>query len=380
MLGVLLYLSTVIPFDVRLLVLLFPVLGWLTLVGRREWRPLANTQKFGLLLMSVATALSTSVFFFLGPTIQNYEKSFLGGLPSLPFLLMAVALANFIQDVDLKAVLALVLFEICLGCSEYFYGVSSFFIEQRGETAFGSTEFFYFSRVYGASNNSSIFALKIFAGCLILLSFFREFKRSVLLAISALLIIGLFITFNRSALGAMVIATVIFSRKRKLLLGTLLISALSLALYFSQTFLNQLSGGHEDFGFTGRGLILGLYQNFFVDNVFFGNAGVKVWLDLYGVLWHPHNSFVAIFSANGFIAGAIFLSGYYCLVKNSWALVLPVAAFSLLQYVLFWGVSFPDIVFLALFLRLSRQSCQIPFARSALDRSSTWSQSASYLS
>ena len=87
----------------------------------------------------------------------------------------------------------------------------------------------------------------------------------------------------------------------------------------------------------------------------FGNMSVKLWYNHEGTLFHAHNSFVETLASNGIF---IFLLYMFFVLKNlnryNAKFVMPILVLSVLQYGIFWGISFLDIVFQYFLLRVNK--------------------------
>src|SRR5690606_20529791 len=106
----------------------------------------------------------------------------------------------------IKWLLVLLLFEIVIGIIEYALGVPYLIKPENmlDTTSYGESDLLYYNKVFGISKSLSLFAQKVFVG--VVTYVFAPFRKRFFsfLAIG-ILIVGLIITFNRSALGASVL-------------------------------------------------------------------------------------------------------------------------------------------------------------------------------
>src|SRR5690606_32047501 len=88
------------------------------------------------------------------------------------------------------------------------------------------------------------------------------------------------------------------------------------------------------------------YYQFLAENPFFGNGSYKLWMNINGEIFHGHNSFLQTFATNGIVIGLLFI---YLIFRNlnkyNYFYIVPIIVLSLFQYVIFWGVSFMDLMF-----------------------------------
>src|SRR5690606_24964991 len=108
----------------------------------------------------------------------------------------------------------------------------------------------------------------------------------------------------------------------------------------------QMNRGMEDADLSQRDVVLSKYYQFLSDNPLFGNGSYKLWMNINGGLYHGHNSFLQTFATHGVVIGLLFL---YLVFRNmnkyNFYYLLPIMVLSLFQYVIFWGVSFMDLMF-----------------------------------
>lgn len=117
--------------------------------------------------------------------------------------------------------------------------------------------------------------------------------------------------------------------------------------YYSRLLLEKTRGMNS----SGRKLIWLNYTEFLSENMLFGNGSDKLMMRTINPknreveLMHAHNSFLMVFSSHGLLIGALFLLMY--LFWWNWRnapFVLAIIVYSLLQYGLFWGFSYLDVV------------------------------------
>lgn len=123
--------------------------------------------------------------------------------------------------------------------------------------------------------------------------------------------------------------------------------------YYSRMLLEKTRGLNS----SGRKLIWLNYTAFLSENKLFGNGSDKLMLRTINPksreveLMHAHNSFLMVFSTHGVIIGLLFLLMYLFWWKwRNVPFVLAILVYSLLQYGLFWGFSYLDVVLVAALL------------------------------
>jgi len=358
--GLFTFLTTTFVISQAANILLVPLAIIRLLRGGLASNRMSGAQKIGWGLLIVAALVTTIVFTFGRPVIENYENSIAAGFPYILLIILSLIVGWGFKKSDLKIILVCVIVEIFVGIAEYIYGIPSFFgVQNMGDTMIGDTDLLYFNRVFGLSLNSSVYAFKVMLGLVILLYLDKELSRKVFLFASALIAAGFVTSFNRTAIIAAVVGVAIHYRKnwRVWLWGipAALIALVAVAPYLMENF----TRGRDEFDWSGRDVVFANFLSFLNDHFFFGNATRKVWLYLNGDLYHAHNSYLELVASNGMIISLIFLAGYYLvLLRGRLSLAAPILIYSLFQYGIFWGLVFHDIVFAALMFHALREHRQ----------------------
>lgn len=285
----------------------------------------------------------------------------------IPYTIFMIISYLFGKNVDIRVfhfVLIFISIEIFVGVLEYIAEVKTFFPSLAknivGEAPFGYKGLFYYKRVAGLSGNSSTFAYKIFVGFLLL--HFLRLKGRKYLIYTAIFTTGLVITFTRSVILATLVFFALanmhyvssffkdlFSKKIKLLyifLALGLITAILATLSSWEDLYYQLNRGMEDADLSQRDVVLSQYFDFLGENPIFGNGSYKLWMNINGELFHGHNSFLQTFATHGVIIGSVFVHLVFRnMNRYNYYYIIPILILSMFQYLIFWGVSFMDLIF-----------------------------------
>lgn len=367
MLGLIAYLSSIFAFSPAINLLMLPVVVVLILLGYRRTITLHPGQVIGIFLCLMATALAGLAFLLAGPTVENFEKSIVGAVPYLFLVAAAMIVALFFNEKDLQVVFALILLETLVGLSEFIVGTHSFFVPYQAETEYGSTDLLYYNRVFGLSDNSSVFAFKVLVAWLFLMTRIGKVSRRVWGILAGLLALGLLVSFNRSAILAAILATAIAFRRDLKLLALFGAMAGGVVLVYGESIARQLTRGIAGGDYSHRAVVFSEFTNFIANNPLLGNAGAKAWFYFNGRLYHAHNSFLELVASNGVAVGTAFMLGYLIVVWRAWSIVVPVLVFSSIQYGILWGLVFNDIVLMALFLQYSTLDAHRPAPKSKIE-------------
>ncbi len=314
-----------------------------------------------LALIIVIVALSIFNFVFSINSINSeYSGSFLAMWPYAILMIPTYIIASTLQKKDLYFLIVFVLFEVGIGILEYIMGRTTFFHTGLGSGVLDvDSELLYNKRVLGISTNSSGFSSKILLALMCLCWLKDYFAKKWFIFSLVLLIIGLFITFNRtSILGACFFLMLYWiiqipKRKRIFFLMFACLVILCTILYFRDVVFIQFFRS-DTFDWTivlaHRDVIFAKYLSFIKENLWWGNGSSKYWIPYLGAQAHAHNSFLMTLAANGVIISCFY---FILLFVNRSIKIFPYIftfiAISLTQYSIFWGISWNDI-FLFYFL------------------------------
>ncbi|WGK64715.1 hypothetical protein [Croceiramulus getboli] len=348
-LAVLCFTPTLVNVPQAILYGLISLIGLIVLVQKIVHKKLSKSDYvlFSFLLLSF-------IIFFAGDGLRESTtgKSKNDLVPYTLFIVTTIFFARSLHEDVLKFVFYFILFEIIIGVLEYIFGVP-YLIKPLSEsqTEFGSTDILYYNKVYGISAVTSVFSQKVLIG-LILLFYLNIVKyRKIYLG---LLLIGLLITFNRTAIVTSLFFLALLFRKSfkklgikyKAILIICLLSFLFLTYLNIEIILFQFFRGSGDIDYSGRDYVFVSFIDFISNNFFFGNFAQKVWIELGGRTYHAHNSYLETLASLGFILTLIFVFYLFKIItRKKMIFLLPILLYSTFQFGIFWGVSLLDIVF-----------------------------------
>lgn len=309
--------------------------------------------------------LVSILIYYVGASEANtsVSKSANDIVPYTIFIVATIFFSKHLTNDVLKYILFFIILEIGVGMIEYALG-KPYLIEPRlslnGENEFGETIYLYYNRVYGLSAVTSVFAQKIMVG--IILLFFLDIKKYRYIILS-ILIIGLFITFNRTAIIAtLFFLTFIYINEIGLKKNILYIALPTLLLIiliniFQEQILIQFFRGRDEIDLSGRDHVFSYFISFFKGNWVWGNYTHKLWVALSeGRIYHAHNSYLQTIANLGlFLTSWLFIYITTFFNKKNILFIAPILIYSIFQYGILWGVSFLDIIlFSILFITNSK--------------------------
>lgn len=356
----LLYLSTLFGLTNHFLILM---LVPLFLGGRKFFYISENEYKFLFFLLFIVSLslINNAVGLFYSETIS---------FPFFAFSLLPFIFKNLINDKVLLYILLFIVFEIFLAVIQYYLGVSSFFSFSERYYEFTS-DALYFRKSSGLSASSSVLAYKVLVAFFIVELIAKS--KNVKLIFNVVLFVGLYVTFNRTAIVASLAFILICNRNLIVSALTnkfswltvpgllLLIGFIVPTLY--EFMIVEFSRGDSNSGvdLSYRTVVWRHYADFINDNILLGNFSNKYISTLsvsgYGLhSFHAHNSFLMLLSSQGILISFMFIALLLTRINMSnFKFVIPIFIYSSAQYGVFWGVSFLD-VFLAYFLMMGCSS------------------------
>lgn len=308
-----------------------------------------------LVLGFVGLALINIMLHLGNFSFEAHSSSF-----AVALVFIAAVLAPNLPKRSIRIFVLFVLVEILVGFYELSQGTVAL-TEYQASLAYQnlsySSTLLYDIRVFGLSANSSVFAEKIFVAFIF---FYMAGKKSPLrLPVYLMLVAGLIITFNRTAIVSIIFFIALlsiinyrsfFHKPGFLFIAICVISAASFSyLYYYDEILNQLFRGNTGSLSNSELTRLSFWQyalQILGENPFSGNGSLTFRiLDDYGILQHAHNSYIMVLVTHGvLIPIMLFLYVVLGIRKTTVAPILSVLAFSSAQYFIFWNLSVPDIL------------------------------------
>lgn len=345
--GLLLYLSTTYIFSN---ILILAVLAILSIT--RRYKIVGRHLLVGLF----STFAILNIILHLGNFSFDLHSSSLAVI----LVFFVAILAPNLPSSAVKTFMICTAFEVLVGIYQIMNGQVAL-TEYQASLAFQNLRYdsvlLYDIRVFGLSANSSLFAEKIFVAAIF--GYFTQFSIKLTYIFNFLIIIGLIITFNRTALLTTVILYLMVAAQNYKFFGkslsaavaaiTVIVGASAFVFLNFDEILNQLFRGN--LGTLSDSELTRLeFWNYalgtLADNPFAGNGSLSFRImDDYGVLQHAHNSFLMILATHGILI-PLFLFAYIALSLNR-ANAIPLIAviiFSLSQYFIFWNLSVPDVL------------------------------------
>ncbi|WP_312104930.1 O-antigen ligase family protein [Acinetobacter venetianus] len=354
MLSLILYLSTTVFFPIYIIVLIIPLLLVKSFIFKKyNGKIIYNSSELlGYIFIGGAACFIATFNILNGPVVVNMQdKSLLGDIPFIFLILVSIILGKFLSLKDLRIIQALIVVEIFIGVLEYISGVPTFFKNITVITELADSDILYQKKVFGVSANSSALAAKVVY--LATISFMIDKLRinknnNIDKFIGLVVIVGLFITFNRTAILAIFLSFLFFYGRSIRNLILIFLPLISIILYKWEDIYEQLTRGKNTVDYSGRDQIFSYFYNFWMDNILLGNRGTKLWWDSYGSVWHAHNSYLEFLASNGLLVFLFFVIGWLLIFRKASLIVFPILIYSISQYGFLWGLSFYDVVLAAI--------------------------------
>jgi len=296
-------------------------------------------------------------------------------LPGSIFLVVMYYIAMNLTRKDINILLYLITFESIIVIIEFKLGMTTFFtnLDRYKDIQELDNGLLYSFRPMGLSENSSIVAVKIFLGFLLLhynKQYLNYYIKSIILVV---LTVALVMTFNRTALISVgVFYLLVFikfyilpSKKSKILFykflvfTILVVGFIYIYIYFFNIILLQFDRGGTSDILTGRGAIWYSFYFFIQDHFLFGNGSYKLYLPFFHGDWtfaHAHNSYLEILATHGIIITVLYI---YLILRNinrnNIIYIIPMLVFSLTQYFIGWNISLQDIILFYFLIKIKKR-------------------------
>ncbi len=300
---------------------------------------------------------------FVGHFLFNNKESEI--IPQTLLMLASYLIAIRLTDSDIKILILLITFECFFGFMEFTLGVKTFFSGLEANTEVRDASYLYYRSVFGLSDNSSSFAVKVLLAYLLV--YFIHWRGRTANVVKIILLAGLLLSFNRTSIAAVIFFhglnfAMLFSNTLKrmltlkvsrmnlyLLLGALFAIVILIVLVFTNIDLviNQFTRGTQRFEMTGRERTWVRYIDFISQNLWLGNGSHKYYIFHPGDLrpYHAHNSYLQMLATHGIIVFLLYLLLIVVNIRKiNISFVLTLALYSLSQYGIFWGISLTDII------------------------------------
>lgn len=341
----LLFFCSMCIFPSHLFVLAFLFIVFIS-KGTFNWREEKKSYHIVLIIIFLSL-LNQSLNVVTGANIQNIEQF----IPYSTLIIVTMAAAHAVNTNILKWFVLFVCLDILVGIYEVSVGINSIFGHIGTETL--DTNLFYDKTVYGLNGNSSGLAEKILLATML---YYRYPETRIVekIIFYPLIIVGLLISFNRSAIIATFVFLILvnFSSLKKIVLyiGVLFV----IGLFFTpsndivELITAQFSRGRDSIFDSGasseRDFIYPYYWNFIKDNPILGNGSFKLLVNMGdGRILHAHNSYLQTMATNGLpIASLYFILVLRKMNKYNYKFIVPLLICSLFQTTIFWGVSIAD--------------------------------------
>lgn len=321
--------------------------------------------RFKIVLDSLSICcLCIFVLSFINQTIgflNGYiPQSFLEFLPYSFLILVTIQLAKNIDERVYLIFVYCLIVDIFVGIYQKMNGIVSFY--DISQVLVEGDDMLYNTKVYGLSTNSSGFSEKVFLVLMVYQHY--DFNKKISpYFFYPIIIVGLLLSFNRSALlGAIVFAFIALVQSKKttkllimLFLGSVILLFFIVKYDLTEVVVKQFLRGHEDIasaGFSEREIIYPYFVDFISNHLWLGNNSYKLLIDMGdGRILHAHNSYLQTLATNGLI---VFL--FYCylifhkLTLKNIKIIFPFLIFSIFQTFILWGISLGDLILYSILL------------------------------
>lgn len=319
---------------------------------------------FFIISLIVSLSIYFCVSFFSGPLNLDYKDNF---IPLQLSLVFSLILASVINERIAFFIVICILLECFAGIVQFGLGIKTFFsfVDVELNESGISSGLLYFKRVYGFCSNSSGFAGNILIMLTLTVVYLKNISKAFALFVLVVGFVAIIVSFTRSAIIAYTLLVILFlilnmkitfTKFSFLLLFSIGLFLLTLYLYDVDlnAIIEQLNRGKKGQDLSGRDLIWYIYLDNVSNNFMWGNFSLRnyLYIPVFEYM-HAHNSFLMVFYTVGIIPAVLIFAPIFFICALHFKKNLPLIGlfvFSMMQYFIFWGASFADIVFFAVLL------------------------------
>jgi hypothetical protein len=315
-----------------------------------------------------------SIANFIAHTFVAKKHEDLDIIPYTILMMGSYLIAISLEKKDLKFIVYLVCIECFFGYIQFVLGIKTFFSGIDTNSEIHDNSLLYYRSVFGLSDNSSSFAVKVLLAYLLIYYIGWKGREATILKI--LLLGGLLVSFNRTSFVAVFLfhgiqfAQLLFKsaqqilslRVTKVVFFSLVICFFAIAIGIYLVFINyevillQLTRSTGEIELTGREQTWMRYANYIQDHLLLGNGSHKylIYYDGSDKSYHAHNSFLQVFATHGIIIFSLhILLILFNINRRNFIFVIVLVFYSITQYGIFWGISLTDIIFILFLLNKS---------------------------
>lgn len=267
-------------------------------------------------------------------------------IPYSVFIVLTILAAKVTDERVMKWLVIITIIEICVAVAQRFLGINSFYAVSEREII--DTDILYDLKVNGLHNNSSGLGYNAFL-LIILYEYFPVSRVVKRYWIYMFAIVGIVLSFNRTAMIGLLTFGILssFKNKKLLLLYTII---LVFVIHFGavEFLVEQMTRGTSELSgnaLSGRDAVFPWYWGFFTTHLLEGNHSFKLYLTIDGLQFHAHNAYLQTLATNGLVISMLYFWIIFRKIdKLNYRFVIPILACGLFQSFFLWGASYNDFV------------------------------------
>ena len=330
------------------------IVGLLLIFMSRGWPKNYLDKTSRTVLVIVGLSLFNEVVFLL--RFPDTDVGILYLIPYSIFIFLTIQASKVFDECVIRWLTIFFILDVLAAIYQKSIGINSFFALTASDY---SGDLLYASKVNGLNLNSTGLAYKILFGLIL----YNRYPKQQLVnryIFYGFVAIGIYLSFSRTVILSALLyvgTQLYFSPMRKrykllIVLGGIGITALYVAPIWDLIVMQMMRGNDNlSDASSGRDEVFGYFLNFILQHPIQGYGSFKLDVNLDGMLFHAHNSYLQTFANNGIIIGMLYMTIITRnLNRNNIPYLFPILFAVFFQNIIFWGLNLYDLLFYKLLL------------------------------
>ena len=330
------------------------IVGIILILLSRGWPKNYLDKTSRIMLVIIFLSIINEFIYLL--RFPEIDVGFLYLIPYSFFIFLTIQASKVLDERIIRWLTVFFICDVLAAIYQKLMGFNSFFAATASDY---TGDMLYNLKVNGFNVNSVGLAYKMLFGLIL----YNKYPKQQLVnkyVFYCFVAIGIILSFSRTVILSVLIylgTQLFFSPMKKqykflILLIGLVVSIVLIAPYWELIVL-QMTRGSENLSdaSSGRDEVYNYFVNFILQNPIQGYGSFKLNINIDGILFHAHNSYLQIFANNGVIIGALYMAIILRnLNRNNIAYLFPILFAVFFQNIIFWGLNLYDLLFYKLLL------------------------------